>query len=73
MDKSKQRKRQKAYQAVQKGNNQISRVIILLDSNIQISTQKITRTAKKQESIYPIQRKNKPTKTIPEKDVITIY
>ena len=51
-----------------KGENLISRVTILLDSNVCFSTKK-SQVIQRSRKIWPIQRKkNKQTETVPEKD-----
>lgn len=52
-----------------KGKNLISRVNTLLDTNVQYST-KITRHIKKQESVAHSKGTNKPTETVPKKDLM---
>ena len=45
----------------------ISRVV-LLDSNVQCSTKKVTSHRKKQKIMAHSKGKNKPTETVPQKD-----
>lgn len=54
-----------------RGKNLISRVTTLLDSNAQFSTKKIARHTKKQKCMANSKKKyNKPTETVPVKDLM---
>lgn len=60
-------KQTKIHQALWKENNQILRIITLLDPNVQFSTTKI-QGAKRNRKVCLIQRKNK--QNVPEKDLM---
>lgn len=65
------KQQQKPQQTLEKTKNLILRVATLFNLMSSFKFKKITRQRKKQECLWPIQRKNKLTKTIPEKGLMT--
>lgn len=57
-------------QILVKTDNLVSRATVLLDLNAQFSTKKITKNAGKLRPFKQTNNKSKPTKTIPEKDLM---